>query len=143
MTRRNILLLVLGLVVTGIKCQDEVDCTFSDNCNAEGDGNSIALYTCAKGDGAGGGAPKCTCAKTGATEDVCPAAEEITVTADTIKDSCESLCNSTSTCEFFKYTKDADLIGGTKKCYLMDINQCNSPGSNPCHNDDHCAFWRN
>jgi len=128
MTRRNIFLLVVSLLVTGIKCQ-ESDCTFADNCNAE-DG-SIAHYKCDPDDGTRV-FPICEC-----TGDSCT--DPVTETAENIETNCKTLCTSeeSSACKFFKYTQDADILGGAKHCYLMGSNQCDAHAGNPCR-PGHC-----
>jgi len=128
---------VVGLVVTGIKCQDVVDCTYSDNCNAEA--GNIAHYTCAPCATSGSCDPteKCTC--DGGSS--CLAADEITDTAETISTSCKTLCSgeANSACEFFKFTTDPVVTGGNKHCYLMNKDQCTAHGGSLCNVPEHCV----
>jgi len=115
MTRRNIFVLLMSLAVTCIKCQDPPpDCTFADNCNAEGADHNIAHYTCAPGDG-GNPADKCTCTGASCMDPIIPTFDDI---------DCEQICKDESDCYFYKSTEASGMIA-SKNCYLMNKDQCN------------------
>jgi len=123
---RNIFVLLMSLAVTCIKCQ--LDCTFADNCNAEGAGHNIAHYTCVPGDG-GNPADVCTCKGTN-----CKPSDQITSTFDNID--CEKICTDETLCKFYKFTEGGGMIA-SKNCYLMDKDQCN--GYVECDPDHGCT----
>jgi len=127
---KKILLLLCCFVAAGF-CQ--LDCSFSENCNAE-DGNMYEI-TCNKD--AGGGGPECSCADGSAT---CPDAAVIDALtyADFDAKACKDQCTANQ-CVFYKWTQDGFYQGSVKHCYNMKEDECDGISGHTCDDPAHCV----
>jgi len=124
---KKILLLLCCFVAAGF-CQ--LDCSFSENCNAE-DGNMFEI-TCNKD-----GTPACSCTAGSGT---CPDAAVIDalIYADFDAKACEDQCTANQ-CVFYKWTQDGFYQGSVKHCYTMDENECDGISGHTCDDSEHCV----
>jgi len=125
---KNILLLLCCFVATGFA----LDCTFSDNCNAE-DENMFKI-DCIKE------SQECTCSttpdvSTGNCDNFDETLEYNALTAA----QCKTLCVGDENCVFYRWTEDNTWEKAGRHCIIMGEAQCNGADSHGCDGLDICG----
>jgi len=125
---KNILLLLCCFVATGFA----LDCTFSDNCNAE-DENMFKI-DCIKE------SQECTCSttpdvSTGNCDNFDETLEYNALTAA----QCKTLCVGDENCVFYRWTEDNTWEKAGRHCIIMGEAQCNGADPHGCDGLDICG----